>query len=537
MIVAAVCLLTGMLFGAGDDAQMRILELARSGRNAEAIRVYEALPDKTQADIAVLRAAAGCYWRERQFEEARTLYRAIMERQSTLTTLESGGPEDALPQPTAVEPLTAPAGSEAVAPDAAVQANETAGTEALEPPSGNTSAEASTVVQAQATLESRAAALQQRIAALEQDVESARKAQATLKAEADQKMNDLLDAIETEKARRVQTEAELRVTAATLEAQKASAAETAADLERQVEAAREQVVQEQSLAAAAAADHQMREVALRARVAQVMAAGESAKLQVALLEQALDQLRGQLDVVSAKLAVRNLDVDQVITRMDHESLERALDEIERLEQEQATRAAAAQQQQSLLHERIETLETQASMADGTLATRSRELEDERRRRFDLEAQTQAQAQALEERAALLEEAKAALARQYDALREHVQGGATIRLEGGVQIDAAEARMSRSPDLVPMIGQLEAATTTAVAEVDRLKKAVAARDRTIGMLEDDLQRERDGTARVLSMARETEAALTARIRELENTRSTPGSETASPVLPDAAAARE
>lgn len=490
VIVAAVCLLTGMLFGAGDDAHMRILELARSGRNAEAIRVYEALPDRSQADIAVLRAAAGCYWRERQFEEARMLYRAIMERQSTLTTLESGGPADVLPQPAAVEPLTVPAVSEAVAPDAAVQTNGTAGTEALEPPSGNTSVDESTVVQAHKTLESRAAALNQRIAALEQDVESARKAHATLKAETDQKMTDLLDAIEAEKGRRVQTEAELRVAAATLEAQKASAAETAGDLERQVEAAREQVVQEQSLAAAAAADHQMREVELRARVAQVMAAGESAKLQVALLEQTLDQLRGQLDAVSAKLAVRNLEVDQVIARMDNDSLELALDEIERQEQEQATRAAVAAQQQALLKEQIEMLEAQASMADGTLATRSRELEDERRRRFDLEAQTQEQAKALEETAAMLEEAKAALARQYDALREHVQGGARIRLEDGETNGTTNARLSTSPDLVPMIGQLEAATATAVAEINALKAALAARERALTMREADHQAEQD-----------------------------------------------
>jgi len=452
---------------------MRILEFARAGRNVEAFRVYEFLPDRDQSDIAVWRAVAGCYWRERRFEEARTLYREIMERQSSLSAIGLGGQEESstetpsaaapavvLPEPeeepavVLPEPQEEPEEVAATAESSAVQEETKAPRDVVEAPEPQHA-------------EPGPEALPVRIVSLEQELVAARQMHATLRANADQKLNDLLDAIEAEKTRREKVEAELKAVAAMLERQKASAS---ADFERQMQAVSEQLTREQRLAADAAADYQLREVELRARVAQITAVGEDARLQVALLEQMLEQLRGRLDTVTAQLASRDREEAQETGHVGHASLALALDEIERLEQEQAEKEAAAAQQQAQLQERNEALEMQVSSADRTLTSVRRELDGERRQRFDLEAQTREQAEALEETAAMLAEAKAALARQYDVLREHVQGGKTIRLGNDQAPGMADVQVTPpAPDLVPMIGQLETATATAVAEVRELRE--------------------------------------------------------------------
>ncbi len=676
----------GMFFGVsaacvgGEEAQMQILQLARSGRNAEAIESFEAMPDRDEADIAVLRAAAGCYWRERRFEEARGLYRRILDRQSNLNAL---GDSDQL---SALLGRELPAADTADTMDSAVLKPEVPAAKSVEPPAGDgksvqgaalaqelqaikaqyqaleaeresqrqdadariaaltaaagerageldalrtqlAEAAATAAATAAESLEERREAeswtseLKVRIGSLEMEVQAANKSREALQAEAELKINDLLDAIETDKARQAEAEVQLQSATAALEAQKASAAETSAGLQRQIEEATAKLAEERRLAEEASVQQQLREADLRARVEQVMAAGEDAQLQVSSLEQTLEQLRGQLDAVTAQLAVRDLEMAQEVDRVDRASLELALDEVERLELEQAAGDAAVVRQQALLLERIETLQKQAEVSGESLAAVGRELEEERRARFDLEARSQEQAKALEETGAMLAEAKAALARQYDAIREQVQAGVTMRLEDGVTggeeaEGKAETLVTLSPDLVPLIGQLEAATATAMADVkalreqlereralfaaaavekdaelsvvraemvamqqrvqaiseeasaraaemeaahasalvamteahdlriaglkgelDGLRKAMEARDRAIGMLEEDLKAERDSTARVLDVARETEATLTARIRELEAAFALPDTESAAADARDGASLRD
>jgi len=71
-------ILVGSLRAAPEAPALEtIVELARTGRNAEAIERYEALPEGVDRPLALLRAVAGCYWRERHFEEARTLYQML----------------------------------------------------------------------------------------------------------------------------------------------------------------------------------------------------------------------------------------------------------------------------------------------------------------------------------------------------------------------------------------------------------------------------------------------------------------------------
>ncbi len=408
--------------------------------------------------------------------------------------------------------------------------------------------------------EPRTTALKARIATLEMEVQAVNKSRETFKAEAELKINDLLDAIETDKTRQAEAEVQWQAATDALVAQKASAAEISAGLQRQI------------------------------------------------------------DEVKAQLAVRDQEMEQALGRVDRASLELALDEVERLEKELAAGEAAAVQQHALLLKQIETLQKQAVEAGESLATARRELEQERRLRFELEARSQAQAKAIEETGAMLAEARAALARQYDAIRRQLQAGVTMRLEEGVTEGEAggkaEPLVTLSPDLVPLIGRLETATATAMAdvtalreqlererallavsvvekdaklsaeraemvamqqrvqaiseeasaraaemeaahaaalaatadahelriaglkgEIEGLKKAMESRDRTIGMLEEDLKAGRDNTARVLDEARETEATLASRIRELETAFALPDTESAATDASDKASLRD
>ncbi len=76
-----------------------IISLARTGKNVEAIALYEAHTDKSELSMVVMRAVAGCYWRERQFEKSRDLYQQILDRRPTLRKLSK--------TPEAVSPLLA----------------------------------------------------------------------------------------------------------------------------------------------------------------------------------------------------------------------------------------------------------------------------------------------------------------------------------------------------------------------------------------------------------------------------------------------
>jgi predicted nucleic acid-binding Zn-ribbon protein len=672
-VILRVALLVNMaLFarvvrGGIDTNEAGILSLAHSGQNAEAIAAYEALPDRDQVDVDVLRAVAGAYWRERRFEEARVLYRTIMKRQSNLNSLgpndavasegsdmEAVADQDTTPQgadevdePVAMSPSpdmpddtlgeSATASPEPEVVDAnvttAMSTDTDVGTEiaqlkaelsALQAEreqsrlSAETriaeltadAAEKATQMEAlQAQLQaasddsesdsvpekgepdSRVSALATRIEQLERDLSAARQIAAKLETDADQKINDLLDSIAHEKANREKAEADLIVREATLADIQAQSASDSAALQLALDKAHRDLKQARSLAEAAATDHELREVELRAKIATMSASGEQAKLQIVMLEEALATLRGQLESVQTKLSDRNHTLSNELERVGNDSLELALDEIERLESEQAASDALAATQLAELQETIKLLEAETAGDQEALAALKNELEDERRQRSELEKQTQSQLELLSEKETLLAEAKQALSRQYDALREHLQGGTTIRLENGD--DAVDDAIVLSPDLVPMIGQLEAATATAVetvnslrekldhereifekalqdketeldalrteladneqrlqemaasatrdqsaleaeharaiaamakehesavnalkSEIETLRNVLASRDQAVAMLEDELTAERAGTARVLSLARQTEETLTARIRQLE-----------------------
>ncbi len=70
----------------------KLVSLARSGNNQEAIAFFEALPADAELPLVAMRAIAGCYWRERHFEKSRELYQRILDRRPTLHKL-SKNPE------------------------------------------------------------------------------------------------------------------------------------------------------------------------------------------------------------------------------------------------------------------------------------------------------------------------------------------------------------------------------------------------------------------------------------------------------------
>lgn len=606
---------------AADNEQQHLLRLARDGNNAEAVAVYERLKDRENVPVDVMRAAAGCYWRERRFEEARQLYGKVLERQPNMRTL--GEKQEDKTVPAGDE--TAGNGSQAVAvdgvvvqssPDAPVavaaapvpsrpvddrdeamlrkeidtlkeaylelasgrdelrrqtderiaELSATAATRSAEMDAmrqqlsradGKIQQAESMTLDARRQLQAQATSLNSLIEQLGRDVAAARRANETLRTAADTKINDLLDAITTEKIRNATSDREMKRMAAELEAQRAAAPGETGDLKRRMEEAEARLSEKASLNEQEEAARAAREAELRARLEESTAAKEAARLKVVALEQALEQMREQFNDVSVRLSARDLELTNQLARLEGFSNELELQEIERMENEYAALEVSSSVRMSLLQGQIERLESNAGGAAAVLAATERERDAERVQRMELEQAQAEQAEELSEVKAMLVAATAELARQYDAIREQVKTGMTMRLPDDDASGVPDAGKTRSPELMPLIGQLEEATGKASAEVqqlrtqleqeraafamaalendraraamtaahelraaglkgeiDRLVSALAARDRIIEMLEADLDTERASTERVLVMARESDAVLSERIRSLE-----------------------
>ncbi len=92
-VCVAAVMLTVAIAGAAEGrlSPEAIMDLAREGRNREAIDAFEALPEADGPyPLLLLRAVAGSYWREREFESARELYNEILKRRPTLQGLVPG---------------------------------------------------------------------------------------------------------------------------------------------------------------------------------------------------------------------------------------------------------------------------------------------------------------------------------------------------------------------------------------------------------------------------------------------------------------
>ncbi len=525
VVTTCLVLLSGSVHAVGgDDVMVGILQMARSGRNAEAIVLYEEQPDTEAMPIDVLRAVAGCYWREGRFDEARALYRHILDRQSRAGTVAAGvqpvllaleekateslsvdsGRKPAIMEPeekgrgTAESPATGMAASAVLDNELAVLraaarelhddreqsrrgvesriAELTAETEArvneiavwrerLAAESGR----ADTAEKARAESERQVAGVREQLRILETELDAARADYMLLSEESEQKSNVLLDAVEEERRRRESVETDFRQTGAELALRLRASAAVLDDKDRELQAVREQLASQEALTAEAVQDSSAREGALLGQIEALRSADAAASLRVVALEQSLTQWRDRLDEVTAELAEREQDLIDPLTVVTQSTMELALEEIERLESEYASLDEASKQRQAALQSQIADLQARGDAAGTALEETAQAREHERQERLALGARYASQSDELERTRALLDEAAAALSRQYDALREQVQGGVTVRLEPA-QDEASVATVfpDLSSDLSPLIVRLEAATASAMAEVVQLR---------------------------------------------------------------------
>ncbi len=607
--------LAGVVCAGTAEKQEAIQRLARDGKTAEAIAMFESLPDANQASADVLRAVAGCYWREGRFDDARTLYRLIMEQQPNLKTVSGEADRSALlaRDPVVVAEPSVPEAP--VAPDKAVPAVAEPVRAVTEPVAVVTAAPTNTPVEkvkevdvapagaavtqtlqaemdalrrmseeARAQIEAQTLLLADRITALSQDTASARSAYDQLKTTSDSKINDLLDAITAEKIRNESTENELKKVVSTVEERLASSQASVEERQRLADELRVALDKEKQQLE----EGRGREAALQTALNEAKAAQETSLAEVKRLELSLVELRGQHESVSGQLKARDAEVQQLLEQLKSSPLAVALQEIELLEKEHAHLTEAAASRQAELQSQIEALD--AKLSGGAAEVESVKLERDAAlgQRADLESRLAGQAKELAEAKELIAAAMAALARQYEAIREQVrEGGVTMRLEGEAETQAGDGVVLEQPtELVPLIGQLEAATVKAgedvrqlrdllesqrlafeaaaqeknreldgfrqqtatltkqlseqavaaqaaraeseavlKGEIESLVKAAKDRERVVLALEEELDAERASTVRVLELARETEAALSARIRDLEAAFALPDTESA------------
>ena len=525
-----------------------IIGLARSGKNVEAIEKYEALPADTELSMVVMRAVAGCYWRERQFEKSRVLYQRILDRRPTLRELSKSSeagpllgkesepePEDVAKPEEAAKPeevakVVEPAKPAPVTVGAEDVARANAELDELRKAnlklSGEREAELAKLREANATLakerEDLRAKTAERIAALAKTAETsvadieelrAKLQEERERREAAEKVANqiqgslgsqeqtLLGKIATLESTLASTRSELEETLETsrrelegLETSRKTEAkalqETLAN-ERQKRAASENMAKEiqQSLeeretelsdqltaldtelrSARAALEQseldagervqatEARAEALAERVELLEAQANSARADMVELGHALEAARLQnAEEAAAQASLADRTASEM-NAAENAALEKALDEIDLLEQEYAMLDASARKRQKALLERIDALEQGSVSGESELAEARRQLELERSLRQAMEAQGEKRDGALLEANRVLANAAEKMAEQFDAVRALMHGSGDLKLR-----DAAE----KPSDLAPLIGKLEEATEAATVEVKDL----------------------------------------------------------------------
>ncbi|HAS84107.1 MAG TPA: hypothetical protein DCS43_15860 [Verrucomicrobia bacterium] len=572
--------LAGVVCGGTAETQEDIQRLARDGKTAEAIAMFESLPDVRQASADVLRAVAGCYWREGRFDDARTLYRLIMEQQPNLKNVtgeadrsallardqaeatgasvpvvaEASAPvavkptDQAASEPAVIDPASAV--TEPVAAVSATPAELKVEKEIVLPPAGEATqalqaeldalkriagdlatsqdalrqqaeariaklAEAATAwsgqvdalrqqladesgksddikrmsQEARTQIEAQTALLGERMSALTEETASARMAYDQLKGTSDRKINDLLDAITAEKFRNEAAESELKKLATTYEERLAALQASSDERQRVVDEMRTAIEAEKQQLE----EGRGREATLQAALNEVKTAQEQSLAEVKRLEKSLVDLRGQHDSVTGQLKARDAEVEQLLVQLKNSSLAVALQEIELLEKELATLTEASTSRQADLQSQIEALETKLSGGTAAVEAAVRERDAVLGQRADMESRMAEQAKELADAKELIAAAMAALARQYEAIREQVrEGGVTMRLEGSSDPQAADGVVLERPtELVPLIGQLEAATVKAGEDVRQLRDLLESQRLAFDAAAQEKDREMEG----------------------------------------------
>lgn len=495
-----------------------IVSLARSGKNLEAIAMFEALPADADLSMVMMRAVAGCYWRERQFDKSRELYQRILDRRPTLRQLSSSGEapkpllakdeeEDA--EMAAVE--TAPPKASESVDVAKMSAELDALREANRELGGEREAELAKLREANARLAEEREALRKKTAeriatlaktaemssadidALRSELAEERKRREAAEVVAKQIQGSLgdqeqallgkiaslegtlastrvelektletsrseLDALAKEREKREASENMAKAIQQSLEERETELSDELAALDTELRSARAALEQSELDASERVQATEVRAAALTERVELLESQANAARANMVELGHALEAARlRNAEMAAAQSAVADRTAS-TLEAAENVAFAKALEEIDALEQEYAVLDASARKRQKALLERIDALEQASVTSEVDLAEARRQLELERSLRKALQAQGEKRDGTLLEANRVLASAAEKMAQQFDAIRALMHGEGDLKLR-----DAAE----KPADLAPLIGQLEEATEAATVEVKDL----------------------------------------------------------------------
>ncbi len=459
-----------------------IIGLARAGHNAEAIAAYEALPKDFDAPLTLLRAVAGCYWRERQFEQARDLYQRILERRPTLKGLsEAPVAKSAAPTPLLERPAVAD--DPAVKPPAPVETPVKSDTKPEAPV-----AEAAPVTPAIAPppSEPKAPEVAPTDPAMQAELDDLRAEYSVLEESGSRRREELLARIDMLELASVQASAEMDEIRRELSSErgKREALETTArvaedkltvrsrDLEgsmvaltMELEKARGELKAREASAVDRDAAERKREEDMRDQIAAIEARAAEASLNVAEVNRLLEAERARNVELMKLREAREQDLERQIAAMQSMSIENALREIETLEQEYQLLEASSLARQDELIKRTDQLERAALLADGEMAELRAALAREREIRARVEAREAEREKAVKDANAALAAASEDMARQLESVRRDVAAH-----KGEIKLGTERPR--DGADLAPAMAQIEAAAKAAAREAEQLRRQIA-----------------------------------------------------------------
>ena len=504
---------------ASGEAQIEeLVSLARSGKNVEAISLYNALPENTDVPLVAMRAVAGCYWRERQFDKSRELYQEILDRRPTLHRLSKKPVETVAPLLAKDEETDTPESAEPALPTeptepAAALAVDSAATEKLQSEldalrTENTrlaeereqlrketseriahataaatlaieeverlraelaevrerdAAASGVSEQIQSSLETQGEALNARVGELEHTLEVARAALDKAQVERQTEAESMALALADERELRENAEKSATSVQDNPDGRGVALSDEVTALEGELDIARAALTLSNLELDGHLQQGEARAKEMADRVALLESQTLSARSDADELGRALEAARlHNAELSAAKVTVTDRAESQV-DDMEASSLRCALSEIDTLEREyQALDASAAKRQHALLM-RIDALEQASVMGGSELEDTRQLLEIERALRTAMEAQGDKRDEALLTANRVLAEAAQNMAVHFDAIRSQIAGNGELRIRDDSK---------RPADLAPLIGKLEAATESAATEVKELRDLLA-----------------------------------------------------------------
>ncbi|MBT3193716.1 MAG: hypothetical protein HN341_14305, partial [Verrucomicrobia bacterium] len=452
-----------------------LVSFARSAKNSEAIALYESLPADADIPLVALRAVAGCYWREQQFEKSRELYQKILDRRPTLHKLSKSPVEEPSPLLAKEEPEAADAPKVDAEEDAAAaekaealaaelaelrKANEQL-TKDREAMRERTAAQIASVT---AAAESSAAASETLRAKLAEE-QKAREAAEAASERVQRELEERGDAVQ---GKIVELEAALEEARSELSGAEKAQKREAGELERELAKAKaelaglkktEKVEADETQAAAI----EELEGALKAARSELSDLNKSRKREVEELEKAVGEAKEgrseeilKIQEIQQSLEAKELVLNEQVVELDAE-LQSARASVEQGKLEAAEQLAASEARKAELEQLTETLELRVVSAKSDMAKLSRALEEARIKNAELSA---AKADAAAKTASEMERM------EKSALQSALAEIDALELDYA-KLDASASKRQR--ELLMRIDALEQASVTGETDIEELRK--------------------------------------------------------------------